>query len=114
MAEPLVVALADTKMAQRVMGQAAWDTLSSFAEVRRNPSDHPLAGDELADVLAGADGCMTAWGSRPMDAAAIARAPKLRIIAHSAGSVKPVVTDAVWERGIVVTSASPAIAVDVA
>ena len=114
MARPLVVVLTDTNMAQRVMSQQAWGKLASFAEVRRNPSHHPLAGTELAELLSGADGCMTAWGSRPMDAAAMSQAPQLRIIAHSAGSVKPIVTDTVWERGIVVTSAAPAIAVDVA
>jgi phosphoglycerate dehydrogenase-like enzyme len=44
----------------------------------------------------------------------LAKAPKLRIMAHSAGSVKPFVSDALFERGIVVTSASAQIARDVA
>jgi phosphoglycerate dehydrogenase-like enzyme len=40
--------------------------------------------------------------------------PRLRAVAHSAGSVKPVVDDVVWSRGIAVTSSAAANAVPVA
>lgn len=41
-------------------------------------------------------------------------APKLKLICHAAGSVKSVTSEAVWKRGIRVTSAAAAIAVGVA
>ena len=41
-------------------------------------------------------------------------APNLKIIAHSAGSVKPIVSDETWKRGILVTTAAPSIAIGVA
>jgi phosphoglycerate dehydrogenase-like enzyme len=39
-----------------------------------------------------------------MDAAFLAAAPKLRAVFYGAGSVRGMVTDALWERGLVVTS----------
>ena len=44
------------------------------------------------------------WGAPCLDAAFLAAAPRLRAVFYGAGSVKGVVTDALWERGIVVTS----------
>ena len=44
------------------------------------------------------------WGAPCVDAAFLAAAPRLRALFYGAGSVKGVVTDALWERDIVVTS----------
>ena len=54
------------------------------------------------------------WGCPPLTADMLAQAPNLRRFAYAAGTVKWQVTDAVWERGIVVTSAAAANAVPVA
>jgi phosphoglycerate dehydrogenase-like enzyme len=68
----------------------------------------------LSSLISGADGCITNWGTCAISADILNMAPNLQIIAHVAGSVKPIITDAVWERGITVTSAAPSIAVGVA
>ena len=65
-------------------------------------------------LLAGADGCLTCWGSPPLSADLLSAAPGLRIIAHAAGTVRPYLSDAVWERGIAVVNAAGAIAEEVA
>ena len=65
-------------------------------------------------LLAGADGCLTCWGSPPLTADLLSAAPDLRIIAHAAGTVRPYLSDAVWERGIAVVNAAGAIAEEVA
>jgi len=44
------------------------------------------------------------WGAPCMDAAFLKAAPTLRAVFYGAGSVKGMVTDALWERGVVVTS----------
>ena len=54
------------------------------------------------------------WGCNRLDAALLDRMPKLRQLAYAAGTVKATVTDATWERGIVVSSAASANAVPVA
>lgn len=54
------------------------------------------------------------WGCPTLTADVLVRAPRLRLFAYGAGTVKWQVTDAVFERGIVVTSAAAANAVPVA
>lgn len=54
------------------------------------------------------------WGCPPLTAEVLALAPHLRLFAYAAGTVKWQVTDAVWERDVVVTSAASANAVPVA
>jgi phosphoglycerate dehydrogenase-like enzyme len=49
-----------------------------------------------------------------LDADVLAAAPRLRAMAHMGSSVGRFVSDALWERGIQVTSAGPALALDVA
>ncbi|MEK7766221.1 MAG: NAD(P)-dependent oxidoreductase, partial [bacterium] len=78
------------------------------------PAGNGIGPDEARRLLAGASGCITGWGSPVLAAELLAVAPALRIVAHAAGTVKPVVSEALWERGIVVTCAAGAIAVDVA
>jgi phosphoglycerate dehydrogenase-like enzyme len=54
------------------------------------------------------------WGAPLMDATFLAHAPNLRAIFYGSGSIKGFVTDAVWERGILVTSAQAINAIPVA
>ena len=76
----------------------------------RNAVDAAMA----TELLAGADGCITCWGSPPISADLLGAAPNLRIIAHAAGTLRPYLTAAVWERDIAVVSAAGAIAEEVA
>ncbi|WP_329333302.1 hydroxyacid dehydrogenase [Streptomyces sp. NBC_00663] len=57
------------------------------------------------DALARAEVLITGWGCPPLDADVLAAAPRLRTVLHAAGSVRSLVGDAVWERGITVSSA---------
>ena len=79
-----------------------------------------LASDAAVVDLAGLDGLegvevlVTGWGCPPLDTEVLDRLPSLRFMAHAAGSVRGIVTDVLWERGITVTSAAAANAVPVA
>jgi phosphoglycerate dehydrogenase-like enzyme len=66
------------------------------------------------ELLAGADACISGWGTNQLTEDTLDAAPHLKIIAHAAGSVKPIISDAVWDRSIAVTSSAPAIAIGVA
>ncbi len=88
--------------------------LDAIAEVL---DQDPLGGwdDPRADdLLAQAEVVLGHWGCPPVDAAMLARAPRLGLIAYAAGTVKGVVTPSVFERGIRVTSGSAANAEPVA
>ena len=77
----------------------------------------PLASwdDPRADaLLAEAEILVGHWGCPTLTGALLDRAPNLRLFAYGAGTVKWQVTDAVWDRSIVVTSAAAANAVPVA
>lgn len=73
-----------------------------------------LTDDRARAVLAEVDVLFGHWGCPTLTAAALEAAPKLELFAYGAGTVKWQVTDAVWERGIRVTSAAAANAVPVA
>ncbi|MGW2599149.1 hydroxyacid dehydrogenase [Streptomyces klenkii] len=51
---------------------------------------------------------VTGWGCPPLTKAVLDRAPRLRAVVHAAGSIKWLVTEEVWTRGIVVSSAAEA------
>jgi phosphoglycerate dehydrogenase-like enzyme len=57
---------------------------------------------------------LSGWGMPPVDAAFLAAAPKLRAILYGAGSIRGFATDAMWARGLAVSSAVEANAIPVA
>jgi phosphoglycerate dehydrogenase-like enzyme len=52
---------------------------------------------------------LTTWGSPRISAEIIGALPRLRVLAHAAGSVKTIFDAAAWERNIVVLTAAEAI-----
>jgi phosphoglycerate dehydrogenase-like enzyme len=77
----------------------------------------PLTGFEderAAALLPRAEVLLTGWGCPRVDAAVLARAPRLRAIVHAAGTVKGHLDAACWERGLGVSSAAAANAAPVA
>jgi len=75
----------------------------TVSSLKQNPS-----------VLRDAEVVFSGWGCPGMDAAFLAAAPKLQALFYGAGSVRGIVTDALWDRRIVVTSSYAANAVPVA
>jgi phosphoglycerate dehydrogenase-like enzyme len=69
---------------------------------------------EVGPVLADAEVIVSGWGSPRLDEAALEKAPRLRAVLHTAGSVKFHISESAWDRGIVVSSAAGANALPVA
>jgi phosphoglycerate dehydrogenase-like enzyme len=88
--------------------------LRGFADVTMNDSGGSWTAEEIAERLPGVDALVTSWGIVTLDEQVLSRADRLKIVAHSAGSVKRLVTDALYDRGIVVTHAAGRIADSVA
>ncbi len=77
----------------------------------------PLTRDALRqqpDLLHDVDVLFSGWGAPVLNEAFLAAAPNLKAVFYGAGSIRGMVTDAFWERGILVTSAYAANAVPVA
>lgn len=73
-----------------------------------------LTTDRARRLLQRAEVLVGHWGCPTLTSEVLDDAPGLRLFAYAAGTVKWQVTDAVWDRGIVVTSAAAANAVPVA
>ncbi len=69
---------------------------------------------EQPGVLRAVDVILSGWGMPLVDSAFLAQAPRLQAIFYAAGSVRGFVTDALWERGIRVSSAAAHNAIAVA
>jgi phosphoglycerate dehydrogenase-like enzyme len=70
--------------------------------------------ESAGEQVAGASILLTGWGTPRLTEQALARMPRLQLVAHSAGSVKGMVTEAVFNRNIRVINAAAANAVPVA
>ena len=70
--------------------------------------------DELGDQAAEVELLITSWGCPRIDSARVLRMPRLRLLAHLAGSVKGFVDESLWHKGVQVTNAVAANAVPVA
>ncbi|MDD2710890.1 MAG: hydroxyacid dehydrogenase [Verrucomicrobiae bacterium] len=57
---------------------------------------------------------ITGWGTPPITDAMLDQAPELKVIVHSAGSIKGLLPESIWERGIRVGTCNGALAVGVA
>jgi phosphoglycerate dehydrogenase-like enzyme len=93
------------------------EQVARFAVAGRIVDPVPLAGfddDRARAVLAEAEVLVGHWGCPTLTAEVLAAAPRLRMFAYAAGTVKWQVTDAVWDRDLLVTSAAAANAVPVA
>lgn len=64
-------------------------------------------------ILSDVDVIFSGWGMAKMDESLLKSAPRLKAVFYGAGSVKGFVTDAFWERNILLTSAYAANAVPV-
>ncbi|WP_417522579.1 hydroxyacid dehydrogenase [Marinovum sp.] len=73
-----------------------------------------LRDDEAAPLLADVEILLTGWRSRPLDAELRRRMPKLRMVAHLAGTVKGVLSPGTAAEGLTVVSAADANAKPVA
>lgn len=104
---------------QRTFAPATYQRLLANFAVTANPGPEGYTAQQVEERLGEFDGLVTGWGTPPLSVEALRRAKRLRIIAHSAGSVKHLFTqeqinDQLIPRKLCVTSANSAIALNVA
>ncbi len=93
---------------------AHFDRMNAVGTVADRVPLTRLDDGRAAAVLADAEVLLGHWGCPTITTEVLDRAPALRMFVYAAGTVKWQVTDAVWARNIVVTSAAAANAVPVA
>ena len=90
------------------------DRLTSLVQVGATLWTDSLEDPTVADLLAQVDILVTSWGVPQLNAARLAKMPKLKAVFHCAGTVRSFVSEALWDRGIVVSNGADANAIPVA
>ena len=119
MERPRVLYLPPPSHTARVFRPEVYERLCRRFEVTASRPEERWTSETLAGKIRDYDAVVTGWGSPPFSAAVLANAERLRIVAHSAGSIKglfprEVVDPYIVPRGISVFSANRAIALNVA
>lgn len=86
-----------------VIDQKTIDRLSTYGELvigEGSTKEQVIAAAKGANVL------ITSWGNEPIDSDILAVCPDLKLVCHAAGSVKPIVSDELWQKGVRVTSSA--------
>lgn len=104
---PKVVVAMDAHSFDMAFDASRRERLTELAEVV-GPLPWPgLSAASLPEVdLAEVGALLTCWGAPCLDGALLDRLPQLQAVFHAAGSVRTLVTEESWRRGIQVTSAA--------
>ncbi|XHR31162.1 MAG: hydroxyacid dehydrogenase [Chthoniobacteraceae bacterium] len=99
---------------EKVFPEAVLDEVARASAEGRVAVVDPVRWRESRELLRTAKVIFATWGMPMMDGDFLEAAPDLRAVFYAGGSVKTFVTDRVWERGIVISSAWEANAIPVA
>ena len=67
MAKPKVAILIREPLRRRILSEDDLAKLEEVAQVELNPHERDMTEDEVAAMLRTADGCMSSWGTPPVD-----------------------------------------------
>lgn len=98
---------------RRLFSTRALDQLDELGQLIRNPDDHADL-DKLSELAAEAEVLITSWGSPRLELPLLTRLSHLELVLHAAGSIKPIMSGAAWDRGIRVSGSSGPLGVGVA
>lgn len=96
-----------------LFSKRALDKLSGLGDIVFHDSDD-LSAQAVIPTISGADIAITSWGNGLLTDEILDAAPSLKLVVHAAGSVKPIVTDELWERGIRVAASTKPLGIGVA
>jgi phosphoglycerate dehydrogenase-like enzyme len=110
---PLIVLAMIPGLERSLFNEEHLSVLRAMAALPETEPAVPFDGERAGRLLSDAEILLTGWGCPELSSAVLDRAPKLRLIAHCAGTVKEMVTPACWERGLRVITAAEANAIPV-
>ena len=100
-----IAILMDAPLRATLISEKTMERLAAFGEVAVNETDR-AERETVRAVLKDADIAITSWGVPQLDKELLDCAPNLRLVAHAAGSVKGVVSDELYARGVRVVSSA--------
>lgn len=111
---PLVALAMAANKTLHVFDEPLLDRLSLSCDIVSRTPLESLTSPEAKAILRDTDILVTGWGCPFISREVLANAPKLRLIAHAAGTVKSLIDPSAYEAGITITNATDANAVPVA
>lgn len=109
-----LVAIPNADLRSLLFPDRVIEKFSSFSELAFAPVDRPFGSIELSDMIGDCDFCVTSWGSPRFTPEVLARAGRLKVIGHAAGTVVPILDRAAFDLPIRVTSANKLMALSTA
>lgn len=110
----ILVSIPDGEVRDSFFSEELRERLERLGCVEWNANTEQYGEEELAEKLRGVDICISGWGNTPFHEKTLKYADKLKLIAHIGGSVRPMVGDVAFERGIRVCSGNRGFAESVA
>jgi len=119
MSKPKILYIPTPSHTERVFKKETFERMLDIFDVKVNGTNNNYTSEQVAQEIGGFDGLVTGWGTPALTEAVFENADKLKIISHSAGSVKGFLKETVVEKyimpkNICVFSANGAIALNVA
>jgi len=111
---PKVLFAVNRKKYSRIFSQTDLDRIKTCCDVIEAPVPEVPDKDFLLKYIKDAEIVISSWQTEALDDDVMAKAAQLKLLTHAAGSVKPVISDALFERGVKVTSSAAAISYGVA
>jgi phosphoglycerate dehydrogenase-like enzyme len=111
---PRVLLAMNPGIAPALLDHGAKSRLAAVADVDFDLVVNDFSDPAAAAALREADVLLSCWGVPALDEAVLDAAPRLRAVVHAAGSIRRLVTEACWGRGLDITSAAWANALPVA
>ncbi len=101
-------AMRSDELLGQLFPSAAMERLQISAKVLSGRALTEFRSPEATRILNEVEVLVTGWGCPLIDETVLSTAPRLRLIAHAAGTVKNHLSPAVWKRGVQVTTAAQA------
>jgi phosphoglycerate dehydrogenase-like enzyme len=113
--KPKIAIFLTQEMKSACISDKDWQRLNAFSEVIYSESE--TTPEIVSEIITEVDACLTGWGTPVFSKKSLDSAPKLKLIAHSAGSVKDLleqVKDTIIQKEIQVSSAVASLGIGVA
>jgi len=106
------VLLPDNDVRKMFVPPAVGKALEKLGPVRWNQKEYEP--ENMIDLLSDCEVCVTGWGNPRLDETLLAKADSLKLVAHSGGTVAPLVSEYLYEKGVKVISGNDVFAESVA
>jgi len=97
---------------ENIFSERALSKLRSLGDVVINDGDAGI--ESVKKTIKDADIAITSWGNTTLTKEILDECPNLKLVVHAAGTVKPIVSDELWDRGIRVTGSPKPLGMGVA